>query len=232
MVSFDIESLYTNIPLKETIEICINKIFNNTNTFLNFDKKQFKSLLETITNNTFFTFNNKLYQQIDGIAMGSPIAPTLANIFLCQFENEWLKNCPVDFTPAFYRMDDTFVLFKNHNQAKLFLDYLNSKHPNIKFTIETETNKTLPFLDTLITRTNNVFSSSTYRKPTFTGLGLNFLSCTPMLYKINTIKALIYRAYNLNSTFTLFHKEITFLLNYFKSNNFPLYIVYSQIKLS
>ena len=81
MVSFDIESLYTNIPLKETIEICINKIFNNVNIFLGFDKKQFKSLLEVITNNTFFTFNNKLYQQIDGIAMGSPIAPTLANIF-------------------------------------------------------------------------------------------------------------------------------------------------------
>ena len=88
----------------------------------------------------------------------------------------------------------------------------------------------MTFLDTLITWKNNVFASNTYRKPTFTGLGLNFLSCIPMLYKINTIKALIYRAYNLNSTFTLFHKEITFLLNYFKSNNFPLHIVHNQIK--
>ena len=71
-------------------------------------------------------------------------------------------------------MNDTFILFINHNQAELFLEYLNIKHPNIKFTIETETIKTLPFLDTLITRKNNIFTSNTSCKSRFTGSGPNF----------------------------------------------------------
>ena len=160
--------------------------------------------------------------------MGSPIAPTLANIFLCHQENIWLKNCPTNFTPLFYKIyiDDTFVLFKTHGQTKLFLKYLNKQHPNIKFTIEIESNKTLLFLDILISLVDNNLTSNTYRKPTFTSLGINF----PLLYKINIVKALIFRAYNLNSNSILFHREIEFLLNYFKSNNFPSNLVFTHLK--
>ena len=142
------------------------------------------------------------------------------------------QRLPPHIAPLFYRcyMDDTLVFLKAHDQAKSFLEYLNKKHPNIKFTIEIESNKTLPFLDTSISWVNNNLTSKTYRKPTFTGLGLNFLSCTLLLYKINTIKALIFRENHINSNFILFHKEIEFLLNYFKTNNFPTNLVYTQVK--
>ena len=58
-------------------------------------------------------FNNKYYKQVDGAAMGSPLGPDLANIFICSFESKWLRNCPNDFKPMFYRryIDDIFVLF-------------------------------------------------------------------------------------------------------------------------
>ena len=101
MASFDIEYLYTNIPLKETIAICINAVFENCNFILNFDKKQFKLLLELITNNTHFIFDNKIYQRTEGIALGSPIAPNLANIFLCHQETKWLKDCPLTLPHSF-----------------------------------------------------------------------------------------------------------------------------------
>ena len=53
--------------------------------------------------NRFFMFNNKFYKQIDGVAMGSLLGPALANIFMCNFENKWLKDCPHSLKPVFYR---------------------------------------------------------------------------------------------------------------------------------
>ena len=65
-----------------------------------------------------FFFNSKLYQQIDGVAMGSPLGPTLANIFLCHWEKIWLEDCPIDIKPHYYKryVDDTFMLFEKENQ--------------------------------------------------------------------------------------------------------------------
>ena len=84
-----------------------------------------------------------------------------------------------------------FVLFDDEMKAHDFLTYLNSKHPNIKFTIEIENDNSLPFLDVRIDKTTNVFQTSIYRKSTFTGLGLNFHSFTPFIYKLNSIKTII-----------------------------------------
>ena len=81
-------------------------------------------------------FNRKFYDQVDGVAMGSPLGPLLANIFLSSHEIKWLKNCPVQFKPLHYRryVDDSFEVFRSRNNIISFLEYLNSKHPNIKFT--------------------------------------------------------------------------------------------------
>ena len=82
------------------------------------------------------------------------------------------------FKPAFYNryIDDTFLLFKDSSHIDLFLQYLNSKHPSINFTKETECNNVLNFLDVSISKEDNVFKTSVYRKPTFTGMGTSFFS--------------------------------------------------------
>ena len=123
LCSFDVESLFTNIPLDETINICLDKLFHNSDTFEGYNRQQFKSLLEIATKNSFFIFNNKYYQQIDGVAMGSPLAPTLANIFLSHHETKWLADCPDNFKPSLYKryVDDTLLLFRNHDQIFQFL---------------------------------------------------------------------------------------------------------------
>ena len=104
--------------------------------------------------------------------MGSPLGPTLANIFLSHHEQNWLHNRPSHFKPLSYHLyvDDTFVVFSHSDHSQSFLHYLNNRHPNIQFTIEEETEGSLPFLDTLISLTNGVFSVGIYRKSKFTGL--------------------------------------------------------------
>ena len=199
MCSFDIESLFTNIPLQETLDIILRLLFPNHNdTFQGFNKKDFKSLLELATSASSFLFNDKLYEQVDGVAMGSACGPTLDNIFLCYFEEKWLSHCPVQFKPFLYRryVDDTFLLFKDSDHINLFLNYLNSKHGNIKFTKESEQDNTLPFLDVSITRKHNTFETSVFRKKTFTGLSSHYLSSEPRMYKTNTIKTLLHRGYH------------------------------------
>ena len=164
-----------------------------------------------------------MFKQTDGMAMGSPLGPTFANIFMCHLEDLFLQQCPCSFKPVFYKryVDDTFVLFKDRSHAELFLNFINSFHPNIKFTMDIESENQLSFLDILITRDNNSFTTGVHRKGTFTGLGMNFLSFGPLNFKLNSCRTLLHRAYNLCSSQALFDKEISFLSNYFKGNCYP-----------
>ena len=81
LVFYDVISHFTSIPLQETIDIAINLIFNH-NPNLNITRKELKKLFLFATSQTHFIFNSKFYNQIDGVAMGSPLAPVLANIFM------------------------------------------------------------------------------------------------------------------------------------------------------
>ena len=223
MTSFDITSLFTNIPLKECTDIILNSLFSDSTSFHNYTRDLFKPLLQLATQNSFFLFNSVTYEQVDGVAMGSPLGPTLANIFMCHLENIFIQNCPSEFRPVFYKryVDDTFVLFKHPNHATQFLNYINHMHPNISFTSEHENNSKISFLDILITKTSTGFSTSIYRKPTFSGLSTNFFSSVPLNFKLNAIKTLIHRAFHLCSNWSHIHNEFSFLQQYFSNNSFP-----------
>ena len=92
LASFDVTSLFTNIPLDETISICLNQLFvNDDDEFNKFSRSQFKSLLELSVKESAFIFNDKLYKQVDGVAMGSPLGPTFANAFLCFHEQQTVR---------------------------------------------------------------------------------------------------------------------------------------------
>ena len=90
LVSYDVTSLFINIPPQETIDIAINRIFNH-NPNLNNTKKELKKLLLFATSHSHFIFNRKFYNQIDGVAMGSPLVPFLANIFMGFYASKWLN---------------------------------------------------------------------------------------------------------------------------------------------
>lgn len=233
MASFDIESLYTNVPLKETINIIADILFPDRDSiFLGLDRALFIKLLEIGTMNSFFIFNNMLYKQLDGLGMGLPHSPAFANIFLAHHEKIILEQCPMQFRPIFYRryMDDTFVLFKDKSHATKFLNFINQHHPNILFTMETEVNSSLPFLDVNIIRNNSSFQTSVYRKSSFSGLGMSYFSFCTNRFKNNGILTLLHRAYVVCSNFNLLHEEFQFLIAFFNTNGYPINFIQSKIK--
>ncbi|XP_068756976.1 uncharacterized protein [Montipora capricornis] len=101
--------------------------------------------------------------------MGSPLAPVLANLFMGHHEKRWLENYNSGI--EFYRryVDDTFALFNTEQDALSFFSYINSQHPNIKFTMEKEENHKLPFLDVLLdNHRNQGIITSVFHKKTYT----------------------------------------------------------------
>ena len=232
LASFDVKSLFTNIPLAETIDICVRECDRLNLVPYNLTSKQFRSLLELSVKESIFIFDDQLYLQLDGVAMGSPLGPTLANAFLCYHEKKWLADCPAEFKPIKFNryVDDCFLAFKCKEHAIKFLEYLNSKHTSIAFTSEFEENNSLPFLDILITKDNGSLSTNVFRKETYTGLGLNYDSYVPSLFKINSIKTLLHRAYNICSSWHNFHVELEKLRKYFCINNYPSHLIDKHIK--
>ena len=100
MASFDVKSLFTNIPLNETIHMGANELYYINNTpFLSFSKNQFLQLLKLAATEIYFMFNQRLCLQTDGCAIGSHLGCSLANVFLCHHEAKWLENCPQNFKP-------------------------------------------------------------------------------------------------------------------------------------
>ena len=130
MVSYDVCDLFSNIPLSIILE---NK------KDLKFSENELTKLFRFATSQMHFYFDAKIFHQVDGVAMGSPLGPALANWFMGYNEQKLLESDHGRLN-KFYRryVDDIFCVFENEHQALTFLDFLNSQHPNINFTIEKE----------------------------------------------------------------------------------------------
>ena len=87
MGNLDVDSLCTNIPPEETINICTKLIHDQNDSIKGLNKSEFKELLSLATKEWYFIFNEILYKPIDGVAMGSPLGTTIANAFLCFYES-------------------------------------------------------------------------------------------------------------------------------------------------
>ena len=139
------------------------------------------------TKGTVFYFNGSYYRQKDGVAMGSPLGPALANAFLCHHEKHWLDDCPLSFAPVFYAryVDDIFVLLRSREHITRLANYLSSKHPNINFTYEVEVNDCLPFLDVNVFRRDNIPRKGSTIVTSFLGT-----VCTGILFSYILLKNL------------------------------------------
>ena len=124
-------------------------------------------LLEVCLRTTYFQVDDKFFQQKDGMAMENSLSPIVSNIFMEHFEKLALDSTPYKPSLWLRYVDDTFVVWP-HGPERLqtFFDHLNSLRPSICFTMETESNNVISFLDVLVIREKTALATQVYGKPT------------------------------------------------------------------
>ena len=164
LVLYDVPSLFTNVPLDETIAILTKKAFRdnwfNSTYNLNISKEDLIDLLNVSTKGQLFQFNGALYEQTDRVAIGSLLGPLLANVFMSSLEEKLELEGKL---PEYYRryVDDTLTIMPNITTATDFLNILNHAHPSVSFTMEIQKDCMLPFLVTqLLNRAPRVVPNS------------------------------------------------------------------------
>jgi Reverse transcriptase (RNA-dependent DNA polymerase) len=138
LASFDVSNMYTNIKISELMQILQNILMRHAED-IGFHQEQIPLIMKVIKwilSNNYFLFNRTIFQQIQGIAMGQPLAPILADLFMIHFEIEWLKSLN---SPTLYRryLDDILILKEGFKENILkFYNELNTTTTSLTFTIE------------------------------------------------------------------------------------------------
>ena len=209
MVSFDVESLFTNVPIEGAVKATLCKLENDPGLAdrTNLTPTQIADLLNFVLRSTYFQYNGSIYEQKDGAAMGSPVSTVIANLYMEEFEERAIATAT--YKPKIWKryVDDTFtVLGKDYVDG--FLQHLNSQQPTIRFTMEIEKDNTIPFLDTSVSRdSNRLLTTTVYRKPTHTDQYLAYDSHHPQSVKRGIVKCLYDRAKHLTSKPSAISKE-------------------------
>ena len=229
LCSFDIKSLFTNVPLDEAIKICADSLYEDTNIEPPpFNREIFTSLIEFATKDIEFSFDDAMYRQVDGIGMGNPLGSILSNIFVGYYESILFSDIP---PPDGYKryVDDTFAIFPSKEESISFLGKLNNMHPSLTFTCEFETSECLPFLDVNVHKSDSGFLTSIYRKPTFTGQYVRWDSFCAKKVKTNLISLLVHRAIMICSPCKL-KSELNNIRQLLEKNGFPIMVINAAIK--
>ena len=132
IMSYDVSVLFTSIPIEPAIRIIRKHLEDdptlNSRTYMTVD--HIICLLEFCMKNTYFSYQGRFYEQTEGPAMGSPISPLIANLYMEDFEIQAIRTSPIPPTLWKRYVDDTFTIIKKNNRDN-FLEHLNSIHPNI-----------------------------------------------------------------------------------------------------
>ena len=219
VISLDVVSLFTNIPADLVIKILKLK-WNIIQIHTKLSRDSFLALINFIFKNTYFSFNGKFYKQIFGTPMGSPISPILAQIVLDHLLDSVIPELPFQM-PFLFKYVDDIICSVPTDQIQTTLNIFNSFNNKIQFTIEEETNQSVPFLDTKVIRTNNnEIMLDWYQKDTASGRFLNFYSNHPKNQKFNTVIAMKNRITHIGHPFFL-NTNLKILFNILVNNGYP-----------
>ena len=226
MVSFDVVSLFTSVPLDFTIDIILKKVYDEKLITTKLKREEMKTLLQLCTKDMHFSFNDTIYRQINGVTMGSALGPVIANIFMVELEKSLIPTMVEKVSLWFRYVDDTFTFIKK-GEVNSVVDALNGFHENIEFTFEREADNHISFLDVkVIKNADGSFKTDIHRKSTDTNVYLSWKSYAPKSWKIGTLKGLIRRAFTICSTNEYQSNELAFLKKVFvQINGFPSKIV-------
>ena len=227
-VSFDVKSLFTNVPLNKTIEIILDRVYNKNIISTTLKKRTLKKLLKDTCSKTAFLFDNTIYEQIDGVSMGAALGPVLANIIMTEMERVVVDALVQSGKIKFYAryVDDTLLLVKPEDIDNI-LQQFNKFHKNIEFTIDRFDECVPHFLDLEIHHDG----ISIYRKDTHTAQFMNFDSFTKWNHKTAWIRSLTSRAKRLCSPNKLI-EEIKNIKRFASYNGFPRWTANKIVKES
>ena len=214
--------LILSLPLDETTNIVIEKLFFENETIYNLNKDKFKCLLALATKEPYFLFDGELYQQVGSAAMCSPLGLALANTFLYHYENIWQWDCSLECKPSYYKryVFHIFVLLESETQVGSFKHFMKTCRLKMKFTFVKEHSKYFNFLDVEFIRQNKVFTTSVYRKSTFSGVYTHFDSYMLLSYKFSLVSTIIFRIFTIYSDMPRSHQEICRIKDIFIKNSY------------
>ena len=223
LVSFDVVSLFTSIPVKLAIQVAKDLLSNDDTlqdrTTIPVD--DIVDLLDFCLSTTNFKYNNNHYQEIFGTAMGSPVSAVMANLVMEDLEKRALSTSLSQ--PCFWKryVDDVCAAVKS-NLVLTLQNHLNNIEPSIQFTVERETERKISFLDVTVCRQDDgQLSTKVYRKPTHTERYLSFDSHHPVAHKRAVIKSLTDRAKTIPSSVDKQSKEMKHVIAALSANGYP-----------
>ena len=193
----DIKDLYVNIPTDEAINTTKTQLAKNNNSRTT---NQITSLLEVILKQNYFKFQDQIYQPDIGVAMGSPISGTIAEVLLQHLEEAHIKHLLKTKSITFYTryVDDMLITYDSTRTTyESILQYTNGIHSNMWLDPTTETNSRINYLDLLITRNPTKLGISIFCKHTSTDTTINFYSNHPLEHKIAAYRFHIERMFTL-----------------------------------
>lgn len=231
MVSFDVKSLFTNIPFNLITRILRKKwsIVQPTTTI---KLEEFIKLLNfCLVESSYFVFNGKIYQQLDGLPMGNCLASVLADITLDDLMDTVMTDINTSVTYVKKYVDDFFAIIET-TMLNTILSKLNNYHKKIQFTMELEVDHSLPFLDIRLTSDQNgEIHTRWYRKEISSGRILNYLSAHPENQKQNTALGFIHRALSLTDDHNDYIMEtLTEIIDILHNNNYPYPLIFELVK--
>ncbi|CAI2738566.1 unnamed protein product, partial [Dicrocoelium dendriticum] len=218
MISFDVTALFTSVNLQTAIAVITERLKVSEQQIGKMTTENVCKLLHLCLS-THFSFNGKIYEQLKGAPMGSPVSGLIAEMAMQKLEEEVL---PLINPKLWVRyVDDTFVIIRR-NQITVAQQLLNNAMEGIQFTMELEKERQLPFLDVLVTRTmEGELQTSVYRKGTHTDQILNFNSNHPKCHKVSCVRTLFRRVQTHCSTTEAKQMEEKHLLKCFQLNGYP-----------
>jgi hypothetical protein len=224
-VSFDIVSLYTNVPISDSITYIQHKLeqYDDLDSITKLDIAELLKLIKICLDNSYFRYQDTFYSQLEGASMGSPLSPIVAELYLQNLENTIITKNPFILFWKRY-VDDVFAVIRKRKQQQI-LNCINHFHPSITFTCENEIDGKLPYTDVMTyTKKDNTIGHYVYRKPTHNNKYLNFKSFHPRAHKLGVIDTLITRAYHISDNDHL-EEELKFVENVLIQNGYPVKLI-------
>ena len=228
LFSLDVSSLFTSVPVTKTITYLCQHI-EESQPDIGIPTDDLEELLLACTHNVQFLFTKQIYRQKDSVAMGSPLGPLLADVFMSKLENTQLRETIEEFELNKRYVDDILCISSSDINLDAVLLKFNDCHPNINFTCEKEASGQINFLDVNISkRSNGSIQRKVHRKNTWTDQYIHFESFVPLKQKRNLIRCLTNRALKICSTDTL-EKELEYIGEIFVNNGYPARFVKRNI---